>query len=221
MINSLNLSKVVRILKGDKLNKVADLLNTICPLYGINTPDISHEFLSNVLHESSEFTRLEEGMNYQSIALQKLFSRKRISMGEAINYGRTATHPANKEMIANTIYGGEWGRINLGNIKHGDGWVFRGSGAIQSTGRANITNFTNYYNNKFNAAYSPEQMASLLRTDLDMSIHNACWFFSIAKGLIDEAIDDKMNEIVKKINGGYIGLNDRLHYLQLAQKYIL
>jgi putative chitinase len=52
---------------------------------------------------------LEEGLNYQSIALQKLFSRQRISMGQTIDFGRTMTHPANQQMIANIIYGGQWG----------------------------------------------------------------------------------------------------------------
>jgi len=215
------LSKIAPSLKGERLVKYANGLDKICPQYGISTPDIMHEFLSNCLHESHEFTRLEEGLNYQSIALQKLFSRKRISMGDTINYGRTKTHKANPVEIANRIYGGEWGRINLGNIKPMDGWIFRGAGIIQMTGRANVTKFTNYYNNKTGNTYTTEQIADLLKTDIEVGIHSACWFFAIAKQLIDEAIDDKMNEVVKKINGGYIGMPDRLKYYELCKKYIV
>lgn len=221
MITEAILSKIAPSLKGERLAKYANGLDKICPQYGINSADIMHEFLSNCLHESHEFTTLEEGMNYQSIALQKLFSRKRISMGDTINYGRTKTHAANKVMIANTIYGGEWGRINLGNVNPMDGWIFRGGSPIQITGRGNVTRFTNYYNAKTGSNYTPEQMADLLKVDIEIGIHCACWIFAISFKLIDEAIDDKMNEVVKKINGGYIGMPDRLKYYELCKKYIV
>jgi len=221
MINSENLSKIATSLKGERLSKYAFGLDKICPQYGINTPDIMHEFLSNCLHESHEFTRLVEGLNYQSVALQKLFSRQRISMADTINYGRTATHKANVVEIANRIYGGEWGRINLGNTQPMDGWIFRGAGIIQLTGRSNVTKFTNYYNTKTGSQYTPEQIADLLKTDIEIGIHSACWFFAVAKQLIDEAIDDNMNEVVKRINGGTIGMPDRMKYYELCKRYIV
>lgn len=221
MITPANLSKIATTLKGERLIKYANGLDKICPLYGINSADIMHEFLSNCLHESSEFSRLEEGLNYQSIALQKLFSRKRISIGDTINYGRTATHKANVVEIANRIYGGDWGKINLGNINPMDGWIFRGAGIIQLTGRGNVTRFTNYYNSKTGNNYTPEQIADLLKIDIEIGIHSAAWFFAISKQLIDEAIDDKMLAIVKRINGGVIGMPERLKYYELCKKYIV
>jgi len=221
MVTSDNLSKIAPTIKADGIDIIANALDKICPLYGISTPDIFHEFIANVLHESNEFTTMEENLNYKTQALIDLFSRSRISIEDANKYGRNAAHPADKVEIANHIYGGQWGKVNLGNTKPMDGWIFRGSGAIQATGRNNIAKFTQYYNHKFNMLYTPEDMANLLRTDIEISIHSACWFFSIAKKLIQAAIDDNMNEIVKKINGGHNGINERNRYYELAKKYIV
>lgn len=220
MIASSQLANITRILRGQRLEQVAQGLNKICPLYGIDTPDIFHEFIANVLHESGEFNDLEESLNYKAQALIDKFGRHRISIEDANKYGRTSAHPANKVEIANRIYGGSWGKTNLGNLYPMDGWIFRGAGAMQLTGRANISKFTHYYNTKFNTKILPEDMAQLLRTDIEITIHGACWFFCIAKGLIDEAINDDMNTIVKKINGGYFGMPERLKYYELAKKYI-
>lgn len=206
---------------GARAASISEGLKTICPLYGIDTPDKFHEFIANVLHESGEFKDLVESLNYSSTALLQKFSRHRISATDCEIYGRTNEHKANVVEIANRIYGGDWGRINLGNTMPGDGWLFRGSGPIQNTGRKNITDFTVYYNNKFGKQIFPEIMANLLRIDIEIGIHSACWFFAIAKGLIQAAVDDKMELIVKRINGGYNGLPDRIKYYEIAKKYIV
>lgn len=221
MITPEILSKIAPTIKGQRAQAIATGLSTICPKYGIDTPDIFHEFLANVLHESSEFADLEESLNYKVEALLQKFSRIRISEGDCKLYGRSDKHKADQVRIANSIYGGAWGKIHLGNTLDGDGWLFRGSGPIQNTGRGNITNFTVFYNSKFGHMITPEVMANLLRTDVEIGIHSACWFFAIAKQLIDEAIDDKMQLIVKRINGGFNGLPDRLKYYELAKKYIV
>jgi putative chitinase len=127
---------------------------------------------------------------------------------------------ANQQMIANILYGGEWGRKNLGNTKPGDGWAFRGCGPIHITGRGNVTRFAGYYNQRFKTNHTPEQMADLLRRDLVVGMHSACWVFSVAKSLNDEAENDNMREIVRKINGAYLGWDDRSKYYERAKKLI-
>jgi putative chitinase len=53
-------------------------------------------------------------------------------------------------------------------------------------------------------------MASRLRADIEIGIHSACWIFAVAKKLIDEAERNEMKTIVKKINGGYLGIEERM-----------
>jgi putative chitinase len=88
-------------------------------------------------HESGGFATLRESLNYSAAALVSLFGRHRISSADAERYGRTASHAADQVALANILYGGEWGKGNLGNIKPGDGWKFRGRGLKQLTGASN------------------------------------------------------------------------------------
>jgi putative chitinase len=204
----------------DRAELLAKYLNEICPLYGINTTDIFHEFFANLVHECGEFTRYEESLNYSSEALIKMFGRHRISIEDANRYGRTATQPANQSAIANIIYGGTFGKNQLGNEQPGDGFAFRGSGPIQMTGRANFMAFALWMRRKFNIIKSLQEWAILLRSNDEYAIHSACWIFAISKKLIDEAEADNMKEIVKRINGGFIGMDDRLKYYELSKKLI-
>lgn len=84
---------------------------------------------------------IRESLNYTATALLNIFSRARISAADANRLGRKKGEgavPAHRQQeIANLIYGGEWGRKNLGNTLAGDGWRFRGGGYPQTTGRAN------------------------------------------------------------------------------------
>lgn len=204
----------------DRSFTLATLINDICPKYGMNTKDIFHEFFANLVHECNQFTDYEENLNYSAQALTIKFP-KRISVEDAFRYGRTDKHQANHKEIANRIYGGKWGKENLGNIFPDDGFTFRGSGPIQNTGRANITKFGDWMDKTFAIRKTPEDWAQLLRTSDEFGIHSACWFFAIAKKLIDEAEADYMKEIVKRINGGYNGLNDRERIYELCKKLIV
>lgn len=84
---------------------------------------------------------VRESLNYSVDALLTKFGRHRISEADARRYGRSGSRPANQQAIANIIYGGEWGRKNLGNTQPDDGWRYRGGGLAQITGRANFTKF--------------------------------------------------------------------------------
>lgn len=215
------LTKIAPVIKGQQAVTLSDLHNAICPLYGINTPDIFHEFIANELEESNCFQSLSENLNYSVKGLLDTFQRHRISEADCKQYGRTLFRKANQQAIANIIYGGQWGLANLGNQLPNDGWQFRGASVLQITGRGSFTAFTKYYNNRFGTTYTPEQMSDLLRTDLKLGIHSACWEFAISKNLIQAAIDDNFNKVVKAINGGYNGLQERLRYYNLAKQYIV
>lgn len=192
----------------------------VCPLYGINSADVVHEFLANVLHESAGLTVMEENLNYSTAALLQMFGRHRITAGEALKYGRNPGQPANVKMIATLLYGGNFGRTQLGNTQATDGWDFRGSGPIQMTGRSNFTVFGIWMRTQFKQSYTLTELAHLVRTNPVIAMHSACWIFAIAKKLIDAAVADNMNLIVKRINGGYMGMEDRMKYLSQCVKLI-
>jgi putative chitinase len=95
-------------------------------------------FLANVGVESGGMSTLAENLNYSVDALLAKFGRHRISEADARRFGRSGTRPADQRAIANAIYGGEWGRRNLGNTQPDDGWNCRGQGLLQTTGRGNM-----------------------------------------------------------------------------------
>ena len=103
---------------------------------GINTPlRLAHFFAQNK-HEANLKPK-RESLNYSVAGLINTFGRHRITLEQANKYGRKAGQSANQRAIANIVYGGEWGKRNLGNIKPDDGWRFRGGGGFQTTGRYN------------------------------------------------------------------------------------
>lgn len=122
---------------GQTAGVFVPVLNSAMTTFNINTPARASAFVAQVGHESANFTRLVENLNYSVDALLSKFSRARITEAQARQYGRTSTRKADQVSIANCIYGGEWGRKNLGNTEPGDGWKFRGRSLIQVTGRAN------------------------------------------------------------------------------------
>lgn len=115
----------------------AEALTTAMTIYAINTRARQAMFLANVGHESMRLARLVESLDYSVEALLLKFGRHRISEADARRFGRTPTRPADQVAIGNAIYGGEWGRVNLGNTKPGDGFKFKAHGHIGTTGRAN------------------------------------------------------------------------------------
>lgn len=98
--------------------------------------------LATAWHETGgKMNPVTESLSYSVSGLMNTFSRTRISKADCERYGRKDGKAANQVAIANCVYGGEWGKKNLGNIKQGDGWLYRGRGYVQITGRANYEKF--------------------------------------------------------------------------------
>ena len=143
-----------------------------------------------------------ENLNYKAEALLTMFGRHRISRSNALAFGRTATQPANPEAIANCIYGGDWGRQNLGNTQSGDGWYFRGGGPLQATGRDNYTRFARAMSMELTVA------VNWVRNTVDGGVMFAAWFWEendINRLADTPGVDDES----RRINGGTNGLADR------------
>ena len=183
------------------------LLEEVMQRYDIDTPLRKAHFLAQVDHESKGLTSLTESLNYSVEGLLSTFSRKRISEADALKYGRTKTQRANQKAIANIIYGGEWGRLNLGNTEPGDGWKYRGRGALMCTGRANYRAYMK----------DAEENPGLL-TQMPYAIDFAGWYWQ-KKKINEAASTNNILAVTKLINGGLIGIAERKklfeHYIHV------
>lgn len=105
------------------------------------------------LETGGKMQPVTESLNYSVGRLRQVFGTHRITAEEARKYGRSGSKKADQRAIANTVYGGRWGRDNLGNVQPGDGWLYRGRGFAQITGRANYR--------KFGIEHTPEKAGEL------------------------------------------------------------
>lgn len=148
-------------------------------------------------HESSDLTQLEEGFNYAAEALVPVFGTDQITAAAAARLGRSPGNRADREAIANDVYGDEWGVKNLGNTAPGDGWRFRGRGPIQITGRANYAALAQ--DTSLNAVGDPD---CLLRPTGGALAALWYWKLRLRPGMT-------LEEATRAINGGTNGLADR------------
>ena len=181
-------------------NDVGDWYDALCemlPKYGITTKRRVAHFLSQCAHESANFKRLEENLNYSAKALRAVFGRY---FGAHPKRNADEYH-RNPPKIANYVYMDEFRKYKMGNVNPGDGWLFRGRGLKQLTGRDNYTKFG------ASVGMSAEDAANYVATKKG-AIESACWFWD-ANNLNEIADTDDVRRMTKKINGGSIGLEDR------------
>ena len=183
-------------------------------------------FLPNIGHESLGFSRLVESLNYSADALIQKFSRERISKADALLFGRTDSHAANQAEIANRIYGGTWGRVNLGNTLPDDGWRFRAHGPMQTTGRANFVALTARLRVRFPDLPIPDFVAKpeLLTEPVWGALASAdYWDMRGLNGWADKDDFDGVCDLINRgkktaAEGDTNGWSDRVRLLAAARK---
>lgn len=167
--------------------------------------------------ETRGFTQLVESLNYSVDGLKGTFRRSRISAADCERLGRKpgepALSPARQQAIANIIYGGAFGRTQLGNTEDGDGARFIGRGAKQTTGRANYAQVK-----QLTGADVISNPALLEEPELGMRA--ACIFWADRK-CNEMADDDDIKALTLRINGGDNGLDDRKAALARAKMILL
>lgn len=187
-----------KIIPGNKdVDAWYEALIAIMPKYEINTKRRVAHFLSQCAHESNNFRSLQENLNYSEKALNAVFGR----YFGAPPKRNAAEYARNPEKIANYVYQDEFRKYKMGNVNEGDGWLFRGRGLKQLTGRENYTRFGASIN------ISAEEAAVYVATPKG-AVESACWFWNANK-LNTIADTDDVVKMTKKINGGNIGLADR------------
>ena len=177
-------------------------LEQLFPDYEINTPQRMAAFIAQCAHESAGFTALVENLNYRWQSLRKVFPKYFPTDELAQDY---ANRPNKQEAIANRIYAS---RMGNGDEASGDGFRYRGRGLIQLTGRSNYTWFA------ASLEISPEEATEYLMT-FEGAAQSACWFWENNK-LNQWADKGDILTLTKRINGGTIGLDDRIKHYEHA-----
>jgi putative chitinase len=173
-----------------------EALSNVLPEYEINTPQRVAAFIAQCTHESGGFKRLKENLNYKWESLRKVFPKYFPTDELAQEYAHK------QEQIANRVYGG---RMGNGDESSGDGFRYCGRGLIQLTGKNNYTKFAE------SIGMSVEEVPALLET-FEGAVKSACWFWN-TNNLNQFADTGDILTMTKRINGGTIGLEDRIkHY---------
>jgi putative chitinase len=171
-------------------------LNEILPEYEINTPQRVAAFVAQCAHESGNFRMLKENLNYRAVTLRKIFPKYFPTDEMAAQYA------GKQEMIANRVYGG---RMGNGDEASGDGFRYCGRGLIQLTGKDNYSWFA------ASLEMPVEEVPEYLST-FEGAVQSACWFWE-TNNLNQWADKGDILTLTKRINGGTIGLEDRIkHY---------
>jgi len=178
---------------------IAQLPDTIAK-FELNTPLRLAHFLAQAGHESGGFKVLNENLNYGVKGLRSIFGKYFPDDATALAYERKP------EKIANVVYAS---RMGNGDKTSGDGYKFRGRGCIQLTGKDNYVAFGKSINEDI--AANPDLVAT------KYPLLSAAWFFhknglhKIADGGATDAV---VTSVTKRVNGGTIGLSDRIKHFK-------
>ena len=156
-------------------------------------------FLAQCGHESGGFKAVSENLNYSADGLKKIF-------GKYFPGNRAESYARQPEKIAARVYGG---RMGNGDESTKEGFKFRGRGYIQLTGKSNYTNFTKFIGE--DCVSNPDLVAT------KYPLASAAFFFDSNKlwGICDKGADDAtVTAVTKRVNGGTIGLADRIKHFK-------
>jgi putative chitinase len=160
------------------------------------SPNRAAHFFAQTAHESGNFRAFSENLNYGAKGLRGIFGKYFPTDAMAKAYER---QPAK---IANRVYGN---RMGNGDEASGEGFAFRGRGALQLTGKFNYKAFADYIDR-------PDIMENPDLVATELAFESALWFFDKNKlwSICDQGINDAaILALTKRINGGTHGLEDR------------
>jgi putative chitinase len=182
-------------LKGKVPDAVLAQLPTVMTKFELNTPLRLSHFLAQCAHESGHFKVLQENLNYSAQGLQGVF-------GKYFPGNLEESYARQPQKIASRVYAS---RMGNGDEASGDGYKYRGRGAIQLTGKDNYK--------AFSAAINEDCVANPDLVSSKYSLVSAAWFFhknglhKIADGGATDAV---VTSVTKRVNGGVNGLSERI-----------
>ncbi len=187
-------------LRGHIPDAVIAMIPDTAAKFQINTPLRLAHFLAQCGHESGGFRATQENLNYSAKGLMGIFKKYFPTEAIANQYAR------NPQKIASKVYAN---RMGNGTEASGEGYKFRGRGYIQLTGKDNYTAFGKSIGEDMTA--NPDKVAS------QYALLSAAWFFSkngLHKMADEGASDVVVTKITKRVNGGTIGLPDRIKHFK-------
>jgi putative chitinase len=170
------------------------------------TPVRAAHFFAQTSHETGGFKAFAENLNYSGDGLKSIF-------GKYFPGNLNELYARNPQKIANRVYGS---RMGNGDEKSGDGYKFRGRGALQLTGKENYKAFSDYLK-------KPEIMTNPDLVATTYSFESAMFFFDKNKlwSICDKGINDtSILTLTKRINGGTHGLADRSEKTKKYYEYV-
>jgi putative chitinase len=192
-------------LKGHIPDSVIQQIPDTAAKFNINTPLRLAHFLAQCGHESGGFTINVENLNYSAKGLRQIFGKYFPNDVIANQYARQP------EKIANRVYAS---RMGNGDEKSGEGYKYRGRGYIQLTGKNNYTAFANSINDN-EVISNPSKVAT------NYSLLSAAWFFQRCLTKSDlGASREVVTAVTKMVNGGTIGLEDRIKHFNEYYKLL-
>lgn len=196
----------LELLKGHIPDTVLLQIPQVMEKFQINTPLRLCHFLAQCAHESGNFKAVNENLNYGPVGLLKTFPKYFPTGEKAEAYGRQP------EKIANLVYGN---RMGNGPESSGDGFKYRGRGYIQLTGKVNYEAFDKVVEE--NIIEHPDLVAT------KYPLLSAAWFWNSRQlNIVADkgATELEVAAITKKVNGGKIGLVDRIKHFNEFYKIL-
>jgi putative chitinase len=185
-------------LNGKLPQQVLKELPLVMEKFGIDNPHRLAHFLSQVAHESGDFKFINENLNYGAKGLLGIFKKYFPTEALAQAYERKP------EKIANKVYAN---RMGNGDEASGDGFKYRGRGYIQLTGKENYKAFSDFIGE--DCVANPDLVAT------KYPLTSAAFFFQKNKlwDICDKGCtNDVVAQVTKRVNGGTIGLDDRIKH---------
>ena len=195
----LTLDQLKQMVKNRHIEHWYQALQQLLPDYDINTPQRVAHFIAQSAHESGSFAFIEENLNYRAASLMNTFKKYFPTQEIAQQYEKKP------ERIANRVYAN---RMGNGDEASGDGYRYRGRGLIQLTGKDNYTFFAG------SLGIPVEEAADYMST-FEGAAQSACFFWEQNK-LNRFADANDVKGLTKAINGGFIGLEDRIKHTEHA-----
>jgi putative chitinase len=192
-------------LKGHIPDAVLSQIPDVIVKFNCNTPLRLAHFLAQCGHESGNFKAVSENLNYSADGLKKIFGK--YFPGDLAN-----SYAKNPEKIASRVYAN---RMDNGDEASKEGWKFRGRGYIQLTGKGNYTKFTKFIGEDCIA--NPDLVAT------KYPLASAAFFFDSNKlwSICDKGADDAtITAVTKRVNGGTLGLADRIKHFKEFYTYL-